>query len=297
LNTIDADEKGTDICEALFTAESIAKCIESLKNNKAPGIESVHNKSMKYGGPQLVHSLTVCLNSWWLSENTPSMWAKASVHLIYKRNDSDIFAPESYRPISLTSNVSKVFERALFNRMQPETDNVLPEEQAGFCKGRSCMDQVYILIEILDSRRRLRLPTYACFIDLKQAFPSTWRDAIWCRLREAVKSGRMYRIIRSLYMNNESSIITPYGLTESFESNLGTRQGAVLSPFLFSLVISPIVDEVRIKDLGVHLKTLLIPRLLYADDFVLIAETPQQLETMLNHATNFNLPELAFYSK
>jgi hypothetical protein len=78
-------------------------------------------------------------------------------------------------------------------------------------------------------------------------------------------------------MNNESSTITPYGLTESFESNLGTRQGAVLSPFLFSLVISPIVDKLRDKDLGVHLGTLLIPRLLYADNIVLIAETPQQL--------------------
>jgi hypothetical protein len=41
------------------------------------------------------------------------------------------------------------------------------------------------------------------------------------------------------------------------------------------------------KDLGVHLGTLLIPGLLYADDIVLIAETPQQLEAMLNHATNF----------
>jgi hypothetical protein len=128
LNTIDADEKGTDNCEALFTAESIAKCIELLKNNKAPRIDLICNESMKYGGPQLVHSQTACLNSCWLSENTPSIWAKASVHLIYKGNDSDlIFAPELYRPISLTSNVSEVFERALFNRMQPKTDNVLPE--------------------------------------------------------------------------------------------------------------------------------------------------------------------------
>jgi hypothetical protein len=61
----------------------------------------------------------------WLSENTPSIWAKASVHLIYKGNDFDIFAPESYCPISLTSNVSKVFERALFNRMQPEADQTM----------------------------------------------------------------------------------------------------------------------------------------------------------------------------
>jgi hypothetical protein len=89
-------------------------------------------------------------------------------------------------------------------------------------------------------------------------------------------------------MNNESSIVTPYGLTESFESDLGTRQGAVLSPFLFSLVISPIVDELCEKDLVVHLGTLLIPGLLYADDIVLIAETHRQPETMLEHATNFS---------
>jgi hypothetical protein len=63
LNTIDADEKGTDSCEALFIAKSIAECIKSLKNNEAPRIDSIHNESMKYGGPQLVRGLAACLNS------------------------------------------------------------------------------------------------------------------------------------------------------------------------------------------------------------------------------------------
>lgn len=247
------------------------------------------NEPLKYGGAALCENLTNLFNSFWSSEVTPSIWAKASVHLIHKGNGADALAAESYRPISLTSNIMKVFERVILNHCTTHSDasNVLPEEQAGFRAGRSCTDQIYMLREVLESRRALKLPTCACFIDLKQAFPSTWRDAIWHRLQEAGISGKMFRIMQSLYMNNESAIINPYGLTDSFQTDLGTRQGAVPSPFLFSLGISPLIDEIRALGLDVRLGNLLIPGLLYADDIVLLAESPDELQTILNCASLF----------
>lgn len=286
LNMIDSNEKGPERCEVPFSFKEIDACVQTVKSNKAAGIDTIHNEVIKHAGSRLVSTLVTTFNSFWQTENTPSVWAKASIHLIYKGNDSDMLEAASYRPISLSSNISKLFEKALLMRMEANADGALPEEQAGFRKDRSCADQIFILREIIESRRNSRLPTYACFIDLKQAFPSTWRDAMWHRLRIAGISGKMYRTIRALYMNTESAIITPYGLTDSFTSDLGTRQGAVLSPFLFSLVISPIVDELHELDLGVRLGTILIPGLLYADDIILLAETPQQLSAMLDHATH-----------
>jgi retron-type reverse transcriptase len=88
-------------------------------------------------------------------------------------------------------------------------------------------------------------------------------------------------------MNNEFAIITPYGLTNSFQTDLGTRQRAVLSPFLFSLVISPLINELRELGFGIRLGNILIPGLFYADDIVLLAENPRQMQSMLNHASSF----------
>jgi hypothetical protein len=56
---------------------------------------------------------------------------------------------------------------------------LFPEEQAGFSKGRSPVEQAYILKEILDYRKNLKKKTtFLCFVDLQLAFPSTWRDGM-----------------------------------------------------------------------------------------------------------------------
>lgn len=201
LNMIDSTEKGPENCEVPFQIKEIQECVRTVKNTKAAGIDMIHNEAIKHAGPQFISTLTATFNSFWQTENTPSVWAKASIHLIYKGNDSDMLEAASYRPISLTSNISKIFEKAILMRMETGADGALPEEQAGFRKDRSCTDQIFILREVIESRQNSRLPTYACFIDLKQAFPSTWRDAIWHRLRKAGISGKMYRVIRTLYMN------------------------------------------------------------------------------------------------
>jgi hypothetical protein len=126
-----------------------------------------------------------------------------------------------------------------------------------------------------------------CFVDFTNAFPSTWQDGIWNRLRETGVKGRLYRSIRSLYKLCKSSIRTPYGLTDWFMSDLGTRQGAVLSPLLFSLVVNPLATLLKSKGFGVKLGGIQLACLLYADDLVLIADSKEQLQEMMNTTTEF----------
>jgi hypothetical protein len=160
----------------------------------------------------------------------PSIWAKALVHLIYKGKGSDPLEPRCYRPISLTSCIPKVFERVILNRLTEEIDDkgILEEEQAGFRSGRSTRDQTYILQELLDSRKAAGQTTFLYFVDFTNAFPSTWQDGMWFRLQELGVKGRLYRCIRSMYRSSSSAIQTPYGITDWYISDLGTRQGAVL---------------------------------------------------------------------
>lgn len=145
--------------------------------------------------------------------------------IILKGHDADALLPSSYRPISLTSSVSKVFEKVLLGRLDCyalESD-LFPEEQAGFRKGRSPIEQAYILREVLDYRKRLnRKTTFLCFVDLQSAFPSTWREGMWRRLHEAQISGKLFRLIKSLYTDCSSAVLTDAGLTDWFKVEQGT---------------------------------------------------------------------------
>ena len=78
------------------------------------------------------------------------------------------------------------------------------------------------------------------------------------------------------------------GLTNWFPVDAsGTRQGAVLSPFLFSLLISPLVDELQALGMGTSFGHLRIGCLMFADDIVLIADSERELQSMMNIATVF----------
>ena len=284
------NEIGAPFCEAAPSLQEVSDAVSSSANFKAAGLDLIFNEALKHGGSHLCSSLHLLFTSVWQSELTPRAWSRALIHLIPKGHDADMLLPSSYRPISLTSSVSKIFEKVLLGRLDcyAAASDLLPAEQAGFRKGFSPLEQTYILREILDSRKQLpKSTTFLCFVDLQSAFPSCWREGMWRRLHEANISGKMLRVIQSLYKECSSALLTDSGLSDWFPVSTGTRQGAVLSPFLFSLLISPLVDELHALNMGVDFFGLRIGCLLFADDIVLIAESQAALQSMMTVAAKF----------
>lgn len=147
--------------------------ISTLANFKANGLDSIMNESIKYGGASMAHTLHTLFDFMWRSELSPAIWAKAYVSLLSKGGDKDPLPPQAYRPIPLTSTVSKIYESILLARAIKQSDatNTLPEEQGGFRKQRSCLDQNFILQELINSRSTRNINTYTCFADFENAFP------------------------------------------------------------------------------------------------------------------------------
>lgn len=110
---------------------------------------------------------------------------------------------------------------------------------------------------------------------------------MWRRLHDANICGKMLRLNQSLYKDCSSALLTDSGLSNWFPVSTGTRQGAVLSPFLFSLLISPLVDELHALNMGVDFFGLRIGCLLFADDIVLFAESQAALQSMMTIASKF----------
>jgi hypothetical protein len=143
---------GLPFCKLAPSLEEVETALKSLVNHKASGIDGLINEALKAGGPLIRNSLKLFFTCMWQVECSPAIWARATIHLIHKGHDADALLPSSYRPISLTSSVSKVYEKVLLGRLDCyalESD-LFPEEQAGFCKGRSPIEQAYILREVLD---------------------------------------------------------------------------------------------------------------------------------------------------
>src|SRR5579872_4993872 len=78
-------------------------------------------------------------------------------------------------------------------------------------------------------------------------------DGLWEKLAEYGISGKMWRVLRSIYENVESSVLVNDNHTRFFSINVGLRQGCLLSPILFAIYINGLAEEINEEHLGVKL--------------------------------------------
>ena len=216
----------------------------------------------------------------------PDEWGKAIIHTLHKCGD--INTPANFRGISLLSVTSKIFTKLLNERLVKwaESEHASYDEQAGFRKGFSTIDQIFnlfIIVEKYLSRKKGRM--YAAFIDFSRAFDTIPHVSMFIQLMKRGIHGNVLTILRSMYSKLKASVRTSTGLTDWFECLIGTRQGCMLSPFIFAMYINEFIEllthsgwrGIQVSDTSANVNVLL-----YADDMVLCADSIGDLQKQLH---------------
>jgi len=163
---------------------------------------------------------------------------------------------------------------------------ILHECQAGFRKGYSTYDIIFVLDAIIEHvfktpGRKL----YAMFIDFSAAFDTVNRESLLYKLGDMGVSSQCINVIRLIYRHTSAKVWTKKGFTEKFDTNCGVRQGCLLSPLLFTLYINDLADE--IDSGGFCFNGTYIRMLMYADDIVFLAADPDALQGMINSLSTY----------
>jgi hypothetical protein len=136
------------------------------------------------------------------------------------------------------------------------------------------------------------------FLDLSKAFARVWREGLFYLLWKNGIQGKCWKLLRSLYSNVSNKVLFGEFESDWFDQEFGLKQGCVLSPTLFSILMNDLVSMLSEQNLGVNLASDIINCLLFADDIVLMGKSEQELQTLLNItarlASKWNL---TFYSK
>lgn len=275
-----------------ITEEEILIAVKGLKNNKAPGSDEIINEQIKHSIHSMIKIYTKLFNIVFDKGIVPHSWTVGLIKPIYKNKGSPK-EPGNYRPISLLSCFGKLFTCILNTRLNKfaEKSNLIHETQAGFRKNYSTVDNIFILKSLIDLVQSDKKKMFCCFIDFKQAFDSVWRPGLWGKLRNENINGKCLNIIKSLYSNIKSKVVTSEGSTPFFNCLVGVRQGENLSPFLFSIFLNDLEEYLRnngvygvSKDTtidGAHMYLKLFI-LLYADDTVIFSDNEIDLHNALN---------------
>ena len=168
-------------------------------------------------------------------------------------------------------------------RLQQYVNRELPDVQAGFRKGRGTRDQITNMCWIIEKAREFQKNIYFCFIDYAKAFNCVDHNKLWKILKEMGISDHLTCLLRSLYTGQEATVRTGYGTTDWFQIGKGVCQGCILSPCLFNLYAEYILRNAGLEEIqaGIKIAGRSINNCRYADDTTLIAESEEELKSLL----------------
>ncbi len=257
----------------------VAYVIKRLKNNKTPGPDEIENELLKGFGDILTPHLTKIFNEILTSKVIPEQWNLAEIILVYKKGDKENV--ENYRPISLTSNICKVFMAILKNRMYNKLDFNQGIEQAGFRKGFSTVDNIFVLNQIIEKTNEFNLGIKMLSIDFHKAFDSVDHEYLKMSLRKQGLEEDYIHIIQNYYKNAKARI-TLKNRGREFKVEKGVRQGDPLSPNLFNCILEEIFHNLKWANKGLKINGEYLNNLRYADDIIIFAKNITELEEMAN---------------
>ena len=124
---------------------------------------------------------TICQQIW-KTQQWPQDWKKSVFIPIPKKGNPPKCS--NYCTIALISHVSKVILRTLQARLQQYVNHELPDDQAGFRKGRGTRDQIGNICWIMENAREFQRNVYFCFVDYAKAFGCVDHNKLWKILKE-----------------------------------------------------------------------------------------------------------------
>ena len=196
------------------------------------------------------------------------------------KGGANLSSSDGYRPISIASCLSKVLERIILNQYS----SILSSHhlQFGFKTGSSTSLCTGIVKCVVSRYLQNGSSVLGCFLDASKAFDMVNHDKLFSILE---KRGLPYPIIRFLsswYSSQQMRVRWGSTLSNGFNVSNGVRQGGILSPYLFSLYLDGLLEELADSGVGCFWGSLFVGAVAYADDVVLLAPCASALRCMLN---------------
>jgi hypothetical protein len=271
-----------------ITLKELQNGITELKNGKAGGPDKFLNEFLIHGGPFIHNFLLKMFNKIFEIGYFPDTWSEGIIIPLHKSGSvSDV---QNYRGITLLSVIGKLFTKLINNRLTnwAEQYYIYIEAQAGFRAKMSTSDNIFVLHSLITHALNNNKQLFCTFVDFSKAFDYVVRENIWYKLLKLGIRGKMFHVVQSIYKNVKAHVKYNNDNSESFDCYLGIRQGDSLSPFIFSMYINDLEDELVIKGFeGIDIGMLKLYLLMYADDIVIFSYTAENLQNGLNILSDY----------
>ena len=271
-----------------LTRDNFDDGVRSLNSNRSSGHDNVAPEYIKHGGSVLLQWTFVLMTRIWSFVcDLPPIDRIGTLLPIPKKAGGGTVS--SFRPICLLTSLYKLYAVIVFHKVRDRVKDFVSWTQAGFIRGRSCGNNLWILRRVVERAIEFNTPVYCVFVDYKGAFDALNRTTLG-RVLGLFLSPAMVRRVMCLFFDAKANVKIKNIIGPTFDLLRGVRQGCPASPSFFTVALAFVSWTFRSTFKGIKLVNLYLSTMEYADDQMLFTLSPDGLQEMLTFLSDTALP-------